>query len=290
MIGIIGAGKLGSVIASRLLESGKLMAGGKGAADRNSESGKFVTSEKEGAGSNSESGIIVSDRNKEQLAKLATQGLQTTADNKLAAEKSDALILCVKPKDIEPLLSEIGSLCTGKLVLSVAAGVSIQYLEKRLPGARIIRSMPNLAVAIGMSETALSCSAAATAEDKKAAEEIFSLLGSFHYIEEEKMAAWTGLSGSFPAFVALFLDSAAQVAQSEGFGKEESARLAASVARATASLLLETGEAPLALVHRVASPGGTTEAGLKVAQELKLGESVVSVLAASIARAKEMEK
>ncbi len=262
MIGIIGAGTLGSVIARRLSESKEFAAGG----------------------------IIVADRNKGKLALLAATSATTTTDSALAVQKSGTVILCVKPKDMDSLLSQIGGLCEGKLVISAAAGVSLSYLEARAPGARIIRCMPNLAAAYGKSDTAVSFSKSIAGSDRKTAEGILRCLGNVHCIEEGKMAAWTGLSGSFPAYVAAFIDSAAKAAESQGFGRKESVELAASVTRATASLLLESGEDPSALVARVASPGGTTEAGLKIAQENGLQEKSVAVLAAAINRAKEMER
>lgn len=261
MIGIIGAGKLGSAIAVRLVKSGKFRAK-----------------------------VIVADRNSGKLAALSDERITATTDVIDAVRRSDAIILCVKPKDVDALLLQAGSLCTGKMVISMAGGISISHLQAGAPGARIIRCMPNLAAGIGMSETGIAFSESVTPEDRKTAEKIFRLLGNSRHIAEEKMAAWTALSGSYPAYVSLCIDAAAEAAQKEGIERRAAVKLAARVTLASAQLLLETGEDPAELVSRVASPGGTTEAGLRVAEEKKLKEGFEEVLAAAIRRAKEVEK
>ncbi len=261
MIGIIGIGKLGTVIAKRLEAS------------------------KEFKGK-----VIAAGRNRENALALGNDGITIAANALEAVQKSNAIIICVKPKDMETVLATIGGECKGKLVVSVAAGIPIAHLEKKLPGARVARCMPNLAVAIGMSETAITMSKTSTGKDRKAIEAIFGLFGSCHYMEEAKLTAWIGLSGSYPAYVALLIEAAAQAAQAEGFGRAEALQLACKVTMASSKLLLETGEAPMDLVKRVASPGGTTEAGLKVAAENGLQESLKSAIAASVKRARELEK
>ena len=258
MIGVIGAGKLGSAIAARLAASGEK--------------------------------VVAFDRNKGKTAGLSAAGVEAAASAADAVRKSGVVLLCVKPRDFDSLLSELDGKCAGKLVISVAAGIPIAHIEAKLPGARVVRCLPNMALAIRMSDTGMSFSKKASQGDRKDAGRIFGLLGNVRCIDEGKMAAWTGLSGSFPAYVALWIDAAAKVAESEGFGREEAVKLAASVTMASAKLLLENGEDPSGLVKRVASPGGTTEAGLKVAAENGLQESFSEVLAAAIKRAKEMEK
>ncbi|HQT45018.1 MAG TPA: NAD(P)-binding domain-containing protein, partial [Candidatus Micrarchaeota archaeon] len=218
MIGIIGAGKLGSAIATRL-----------------------------GASRGFRGRVIAAGKDKEKLSRLESGGIAIAASAQEAIRKSEAAILCVKPKDMDALLEAIGGECKGKLVVSVAAGVSIAYLEKKLPGARVARCMPNLAAAIGMSETAVSLSKSATEKDRKTIAAIFGLLGNCHYMEEAKLTAWVGLSGSYPAYVALCIEAAAQAAQDEGFGREEALQLACRVTMASSKLLLDTGEEPMEL-------------------------------------------
>lgn len=258
MICIIGAGKLGSVIAKRL-----------------SQSEEFHGS------------VIVSDRNSEKVAAL--EGVEAAESPIEAARKSGVVILCVKPKDMQGILGQIGAVCAGKLVISVAAGISIAYLQARAPGARVVRCLPNLAAGIGMSDTGMAFSKNATGEDREIAGKISGLLGNFQEIDEKMMAAWTGLSGSHPAYVALCIDAAAKAAQDEGFDRKTAVRIASQVMLASAKLLLETGEDPLELVGRVASKGGTTEAGLKKSEEMHLPESYRETVTAAIKRAKEME-
>ncbi len=261
MIGIIGAGKLGSTIALRLAASDEF----KGR-------------------------VIAAGRDEKKLACLETAGVAIAVDAREAAEKSGIIILCVKPKDMGVLLESIGGMCSGKLVISVAAGIPIGHLEGKLPGARIARCLPNLAAAIGMSETAISVSTPVSSGDRKNIEAIFGLLGNCHYMEEGMLTAWVGLGGSYPAYVALLIEAAASAAQAEGFEREEALELACRTTLASAKLLLDTGEEPMELVRRVASPGGTTEAGLRVADETGLAKSLEATLAAAVSRAREMEK
>jgi pyrroline-5-carboxylate reductase len=204
----------------------------------------------------------------------------------------DAVLLGIKPQllgDVTPLLTPR---VNGAVVLSILAGVELATLAARLPGAEgYVRIMPNLAAAIGKSPVALFGRGLEGA-GRAAVTELMAPLGSPEWLaSESQFDLVTALAGSGPAFVYRFIDALGAGAAALGLDPAQAQRLAlATVAGAAA--LAETAEVPPAeLARRVASPGGTTEAGLQVLDaDHALSRLAEATLAAAAARSAELAK
>jgi pyrroline-5-carboxylate reductase len=264
-IGIIGFGNMGSAIAERL---------------------------------KAEYAVFVFDKDNAKLKDA--QGLTVCASLSLVVEKSEAIILAVKPQDFDGLLSEIKSATKGQLFISIAAGITTAYLEKILIQARVVRVMPNLPAKIGMGMSCLCKGKFASEEDLNLSKTLFDKLGKTLIIEEKMMDAATAVSGSGPGYFFDFvqgkkIDEGSSVftvlltsaAQGVGFSKEESFLLSSTTVAGSVALLAAAKISPAELVKQVASKGGTTEAGLEI---LHKGGSLPEAVEAARIRAEELSK
>ncbi len=213
-------------------------------------------------------------------------GATILPDNRSVAGRADALILCVKPGDALPALGQMET--RGKLVISIVAGLSIAALEGAAPGARVIRVMPNTPALVGKGAAACALGASATEEDAKAAENIFGAVGSCARIREELMDAVTGLSGSGPAYVYLIIEALADGGVREGLPRELALQLAAQTVAGGAEMVLKTGLHPGQLKDMVASPGGTTIAGLATLERGGLRATLIDAVRAASERSREL--
>ena len=177
----------------------------------------------------------------------------------------DAILVGVKPQmlgDVAPSIEPLAG--PGTLVLSILAGVRLDTLAARFPRARgVVRIMPNLSVAIGKSPIGLAQTGLDEAPRKELAA-FMDPLGSPEWIDEAQFDLFTALGGSGPAFVYRFIEALASGAQELGFEKEQAVRIATSMVEGASALAASSDEDPGTLADRVASPGGTTRAGLEI--------------------------
>jgi pyrroline-5-carboxylate reductase len=229
-------------------------------------------------------------------ALAATLGVRTTADNAVVLESSDIVVLAVKPGIVAPVLEELAastrSDCTRPLWISIAAGIPLSALEAPLgEAARVVRAMPNTPALVGAGATALASNAATTAEDRALARQLFESVGSVWEAPAEPLLdAVTGLSGSGPAFVLVFLEALGEAGVKVGLPREAASKLALQTLLGTARLALESGEEPAALREQVTSPGGTTLAGLERLEAAGLRAAVHAAVEAATRRSRELGK
>jgi len=234
--------------------------------------------------------VIVTGRNKENLDLLKSDGITVEQDNKVAVSASDVVLLCVKPIDLEPLLQEISKESTGKLVISIVAGVSTKFLQRRLGSARIVRAMPNICAMTGKSLTAICHGQNISEADKRLVEQIFSYLGEVIITEEKKMATFTGICGSGPAYLFYLANVLMELIEKESFSTEDAREISAKLMLNSAGVLLESSYSIEDLISMVASKKGTTEAGLRIANNSSITVDFQNMFAYAIRRAKELEK
>lgn len=191
-------------------------------------------------------------------------GIEMLADNAEAAHRADALVLCVKPQVLGAVLPEVAEASRDRLTVSVAAGTPLATLARGLAdGARIVRAMPNQAARVGAGITGLAGGETATDADLALAERLFSAVGRVERLaREDWMDAVTAVAGSGPAFVYRVAEALAAAGTAEGLPPELARRLAAHTVLGAGTILSGADADPAELVRRVASPGGTTEAGL----------------------------
>lgn len=202
---------------------------------------------------------------------------------------ASVVLLAVKPQVMDKVLSKIKEFVRPwHLIISIAAGVPLTALEKALGLARVIRVMPNTPTTVGAGMAAVAPGSRATEEDISLALELFLAVGRAIVVEEKLLDAVTGLSASGVAFVAVFMEALADGGVKMGLARPLALELAAQTVLGTARLCLETGQHPAVLKDIVASPGGTTIAGLHALELGGFRGAVISAVEAATRRAKEL--
>lgn len=235
--------------------------------------------------------ILASDVREERLAELAGKhGIAITKDNAKLAAWSDVVVLAVKPQVIDKVMVPIASaLRPHTLVVSIAAGVPIEFIESRLPPeTRVVRTMPNTAAIALAGATAIAPGTHASEDDLGLARQLFEATGRVVVLDESLLDAVTGLSGSGPAYVMLIIEALADGGVKVGLHRETALLLAAQTVYGSAKLLLETGEHPGRLKDMVTSPGGTAIAGLHTLEAGGLRTTLINAVESATRRSIEL--
>lgn len=233
--------------------------------------------------------IIVSEPREERRQYLEkTYGVKGVQSNNDAVSLADIVILAVKPQNMEEVLNGMSAFVTGeKTVVSIAAGIPISSLQSKLNTKKLVRVMPNTPALVQEGMSVMSMCECFSDKDIATVRQIFMSVGRVLTLPEKHMDAVTALSGSGPAFIALFVEALTDAGSKMGLGRDDSAELAVQTLIGTAKLL-ETGMSPEKLREMVTSPGGTTAAGLKAFQEKGLTDIVAGALDAARQRAVEL--
>jgi len=211
----------------------------------------------------------------------------------LGAEQFDVCVVAVKPGDaVEALFNARASL-QSSLIISIAAGTSLASLRQgAAANARLVRVMPNLAATVRKAISVGYADGAISSEDRAFVEVVFGAIGYFHWLRSEnEIDLATAITGSGPGYVFSFAQHLQEAAERIGFSKETADRFARQVVIGAAGLLAEDARSPLELKHAVASPGGTTAAGLAVLEHAQAMPRIIGqTVAAAAARAKELAR
>lgn len=210
-------------------------------------------------------------------------------------DHADILILAVKPQVIAELLEQIGGHVQKRtpapLVVSIAAGITLAQLQKGLgPKIRVVRVMPNAPCLVEASACAFSGGECATQEDLDLIQTLLDDVGLAFRLPENLLDAVTGLSGSGPAFVYLMIEALSDGGVRAGLPRDVATALAAQTALGAAKMVLETGHHPGVLKDNVASPGGTTIAGLHELERAGVRGAFMSAVEAAARRSTELGK
>jgi pyrroline-5-carboxylate reductase len=233
----------------------------------------------------------ISDPAEAGRSNAASLGAKATASNSEAAAGADVVVLAVKPHFVATVLSEVSAtLEPGQLLVSIAAGVTLAQLEALAPQNPVVRVMPNTPVQVGAGAVAFSRGSRATAEHAALVEQLFNAGGICLEVTEPQLDAVTGLSGSGPAYVCLIIEALADGGVRMGLPRTTALKLAAQTLLGGAQLVLETGEHPAALKDRVATPGGTTSAGLAALEEGAVRSALIKAVEAATLRSRELGK
>jgi pyrroline-5-carboxylate reductase len=234
--------------------------------------------------------ILVSARRPERVQELVRLYGVRGASNAEVARESDVLVLAVKPQILDQVLRGIApELQRDRLVISVAAGVPIAAIERRLhPPMRIVRAMPNTPATVGAGATAIALGEHATEADLAAAKTIFDSVGLTVVLDENQLDAVTGLSGSGPAYMFLIIEALADAGVKVGLARRSALQLAAQTVLGSAKLLIESGQHPGLLKDGVTSPGGTAIAGLHTLEAGGLRNVLMNAVEAATRRSKEL--
>ena len=264
-IGIIGCGKMGEALLSRL-----------------SKSVEKSTS------------IMVSEQDTARRDYIQTKyKMIVEIDNNAVVKFADVIIIAVKPKDFDSVLKQ--EVCCGlsenKLLISIAAGITTKYIENTVGGGiPVIRAMPNMGAMIGESMTSLSRGISATDKDMQTALEIFALIGDAVEVDEKLVDAITAVSGSGPAYFFYMIEALIDAAVRVGLDQKTAVKLVLKTALGSAKLLEALKEDPAVLRKKVTSKGGTTEAALNIFEKKKFKNIVNDAVKAACKRSKELSK
>lgn len=261
-LAVIGGGRMGEAIIKGLLDAGAL------------DADSIVVAEP------------VADRRQTLSASHGVRCVEQAAE---AAREGDLVLLAVKPQVMDEVVESIAEEIGTALVVSIAAGISCARLESMLPaGTPVVRVMPNTPAMVGQGTSVISGGTEADREQVDMVRELFSLIGTALVIDERYQDAATAISGSGPAYVAMFVDALARAGVAQGLSREVAQALAVSTVRGTADLLELTGMHPEQLVDGVASPGGTTIAAIGELERGGLRTAISSAVAAAVRRSKEL--
>jgi pyrroline-5-carboxylate reductase len=236
--------------------------------------------------------VLLCDRSDEKSGRLA-QEIGAAAHEKAqeAVELAEMVVLAFKPKDLAAFAAATASAFKREhRIVSVLAGTSVSRLEQFFPSSHIIRAMPNLPLICGEGVIGFVETAEMTAERKKNIEEVFQGLGLLCWLSEEQLEALSAIAGSGPAFVFVIVEAMIASGVLLGFTPDEARDFVLKTIEGSVALLKATGKSPLELKTQVASPGGTTMAGLKVLEDRNIHKTLVDSYQATFLRAGELHK
>jgi len=253
-VAVIGAGMIGGAIVKCLLRSG------------------------------SAESVFATRRKKEKLQPLSELGAVVTSDNAEAARSADVVFICVKPGDMGKALSTMRNEISGKLVISTAAIIPLEYYTKMAPEARFVRTMPNVAALVGESFTAFCCDESVTDDDKAIVRSLLGSMGPCEEVEEKYMDAITGLSGSGPAYIAHVIEALMYAGLKVGLPRDLAMYSAAQAVLGTAKMILDGKISPSTIKEMVTTPGGTTIEGIYQLEDGKIATALIKAVEAATDR------
>jgi pyrroline-5-carboxylate reductase len=234
---------------------------------------------------------VTNNSNAERLKRLSdTYGVRTTYDLNELFAGADIVILSMKPKDAATAIQYIREYLTERmLVVSVLAGVSMSTIETlaRLPIA-VVRAMPNTSAAVGKSATAVAVNERVSPQQIELMKDLFGTVGLTTFVEEEQLDAVTGLSGSGPAYIYYLIEAMERSAVEVGLDKDMASELIVQTLIGAAEMVKNSTKSSEQLRRDVTSPGGTTEAGIKVLEEHQVQQAFISCIKAATAQSKKM--
>ena len=260
-IGFIGCGNMGQAILKGIVESGQV----------------------------EKKQIYVYDVSQKAMENMGEYGVNLAKDNQDLGNSCDLVFLAVKPQYMEDTLRSTGNSLDDKCVISIAAGLPAQKLASMISGKpRILRTMPNTPAMVLEGAFALCQDCNLTSEEKNIAEELFSALGIVEWVPEKQIDAVCGVSGSGPAYVAMFIEAMADAAVRDGLPRKTAYRLAAQTVMGTAKMVLDQDIHPGVLKDMVTSPAGTTIEGCYALENGGMRKAVMDAVHAGTLRSKEL--
>ena len=264
-VGFLGAGNMGEALIKGLLQTGLVPA----------------------------ASIAATDVRADRLQQLVKQyGIRGGASNRELVTEADVVILAVKPQIMSAVLKEVAAVVdSAQRMISVAACVSVAALREALGRpARLIRVMPNTPALVLEGVTAIARGEGLESGDLEMAQELFGAVGRVVVLDEEHLDAVTGLSGSGPAYVAIVIEALADGGVKMGLDRATAMTLATQTVLGSARLLIETGAHPGQLKDMVASPGGTTIAGVAALEEGGVRRTLIGAVERATQRSRELGK
>lgn len=260
-IAILGAGVMGGALLSALLRSGHAPAD-----------------------------IVLSERMVAATRELAAEYAVPSTSVEEATRGASIVVLAVKPQDMPGLLAQVhGHIDPDALVISVAAGISTEYLERRLPeGTGVVRVMPNTPAQVDQGMSVLSAGRHCTADHLADAERLLGTFGRVLTLDEKHQNAATAISGSGPAYIFYVTEAMIEAGVLLGLPRSTATEMVVQTLFGAATMIRETGEHPSILREQVSSPGGTSVAALRALEDHKVRAAFLTAIEAAARRAGEL--
>jgi len=223
-----------------------------------------------------------------RAAFTAATGVRCLADNADAVQGAEAVMLAIKPQDAPAALPPLAAPLAGKLLISIAAGLSLARLSAWVRTDRIIRVMPNTPAMVRQGAAVYACAPGATAADRALAQRIFSAVGIACEMPEAQLDAVTGVSGSGPAYVFEFVQAMVDGAVKAGLPADAALALVVQTVAGAAEMLRQQRGTPDELRQAVTSKGGTTAAGLQVLTDAHFRDLIANVIQRATERSREL--
>lgn len=261
-VGFIGAGRMAQAMTKGFIATGAVQAGN----------------------------ITASDMDTRMLDFIKQLGVNVTQSNKEVVQKSDVIVIAVKPNIVSPVLKEVSPVVSkDKLFVSIAAGITIAAIERDLPaGTRVIRVMPNTPALVQAAASVLAPGQAADQSDTDLVLELLQSIGIAELGSEKLLDAVTGLSGSGPAYAFAVIEALSDGGVKMGLPRDLAMKLAAQTLLGAAKMVLESGKHPGQLKDEVCSPGGTTIAAMHKLERGGLRATLIDAVEAATLKAKEL--
>lgn len=217
-------------------------------------------------------------------------GICVTEDNKEAAEKSEVLILSVKPQFYENVIREIREIIRPEqLIITIAPGKTLAWLAEQFgKEVKIVRTMPNTPAMVGEGMTAACANAFVTKEELDYACKILASFGKVEVVGEHLMDAVVSVSGSSPAYIFMLIEAMADAAVADGMPRQQAYQFAAQAVKGSAEMVLKTGKHPGELKDMVCSPAGTTIEAVRVLEKNGFRSAVIEAMKACTEISKNM--
>ncbi|PSQ97226.1 MAG: pyrroline-5-carboxylate reductase [Bacteroidetes bacterium SW_9_63_38] len=263
-VAVIGAGNIGRALIGGMIES------------------KLIAPEQ----------VIATRRTQSALDDMTEEfpGLQTTTDNVEAVKEASVVLLTIKPQSKAEVITNIRDhIDRDVVVVSVLAGITTERLQLAFGQDQpVIRTMPNTPALVDEGATAISAGTYATDAHVEMARDIFEAVGQAVVVPEKYMDAVTGLSGSGPAYVYMFIEALTDAGVKQGLSRTDAAKLSAQTVYGAAKLALETGKHPAILRDEVTTPGGTAIAAVSSLEEHGLRTMLINAVGTATHRSQEL--
>jgi pyrroline-5-carboxylate reductase len=235
--------------------------------------------------------LFLYDHNIQKTTQLAYEiGATACSDLSEAISQSDFVLLAIKPQNLSEVVESIrNALSSEHLILSILAGTSLSVLQRHFNSTTIVRMMPNLAICYGQGVIGLVENGNLSAKRKSEIEDLCSCLGKFFWLKEDKMDALTALTGSGLAYALVMIETMVEAAIAMGFKAEQGQELVSEMIIGAVTLLKETKKHPADLIWQIASPQGTTIAGLVTSEQEGLRTAIIQTFLSCYERAQEMD-
>jgi pyrroline-5-carboxylate reductase len=260
-VAIVGAGVMGETLLSGLIRAGRRV-----------------------------DDLLVGEKRRDRAHELQERYGVSVVSNGEAAEKAGTVVLVVKPQDMGDLLEELAPvLHPGQLVVSLAAGITTGFIEKRLPeGIAVVRVMPNTPAMVDEGMAAISRGSHCDESHLVEAESLMASVGRVVRVPEKQQDAVTAISGSGPAYLFYVVEAMIEAGVLLGLPRATASELVVQTMVGSAKLLRETGEHPVVLRERVTSPAGTTAAAIRELEDHKVRAAFLTALEAARDRSREL--